>query len=430
MGESLKDNFHRLMETEAFLKIMKNRVAFVLYRYPLGVSLMVINSIRMFAQRDINVDVYMDEAVFNESPVKFDQKNIRVFLYSNTGLLIRIISFGASRIRSFVSSFGFLYKLPERVLSVFFIEDLFFSWWLRKRLDGAYDYIIPVECKSLLAVADAGLDIVYYNMELLDWAEENPIYGKDKKFLKMLEYEAVKNIYAVVLQNENRAKRFSEINHYNKRHFILPVAAMGEPVLKKTSLLREKFKIPQSKKIVVYSGNIMPWAKCLEMVDSVRNWPKNFCFVIHTWRSDGFSSEYGKKVREHAQGLPVYFSYDYIDYKDLAGFLSSADIALMFYEAIDENFTEILFSSNKLADYLKAGLPVVTSDFPTLRQFFSENGIGCTVRSMEELPQALKKTSESYDSFRANVFRCYQSKFRFEKFFVPFFEKLYVGAER
>lgn len=414
---------------------MKERVAFVLYRYPLGVSSMIINSARMFAKNGIEVDIYMDKINFDVSPAAFKEDNVKIILYEPRfadSLFFRLTVFLYSMF-SYVLYIKLLFGLIKRwhsclppiIINLFYLEDYFFSGWLKKRVNN-YAYVFPVEAKALISTLGLKGRIIYYNMEMLDWSEVNPIYGKDKILLKILEVRALQGVDAVVIQNNERAAQFRKINDFQKGMYILPVASMGSPAPGGKDLrLRRKFNITEKTKIAVYSGNIMPWAKCLEIVQSVRNWPEDFCLVLHTWRKGAFESEYGMSIKESAKGLPVYFSDEYLDIEELPAYLSSADAALMFYEAIDTNFVEILFSSNKLAEYLKAGLPVITTDSPVLKQFVEENGIGLTVSSMDELSRALTDIASKGESIRQSVTRCYQDKFRFEKFFRPFFEKLY-----
>jgi len=414
---------------------MKGRIAFVLYLYPLGVSSMIVNSIKMFADKGIDVDVYIDKATHDALPVAFKQQNINVIIYDDA------ISFWKRVVRYVHSKIGFILfrclliwlktakkynlNIPSGLFAIYYLEDYLFAKWLKLMLKKGYDYICPVEAKSLIVASGICQKIIYYNMELLDWSVDNPIYTKDILLQKLFEYNALQNVNAVVIQNEKRLEQFRKINDYKKKMYLLPVASMGDPILTPNSFFRDKFAIPRDVQIVVYSGNIMPWAKCIEMVDSVKNWPAGFCLVLHTWRKDVFETGYGLEVKKHANGLPVYLSEDYLDIEDLAKCLSSSYIALMFYEPIDSNFVEILFSSNKLAEYLKAGLPVITSDFSELKKFISAHGIGETVSAMTEIPSAITRISENYDSYKSNVMECYQNVFRFEIYFEPLFAELY-----
>jgi glycosyltransferase involved in cell wall biosynthesis len=416
---------------------MKCKIAFVIYLYPLGVSSMIVNSIKLFADKGIAVDVYMDKTTHDSLPADFGNRNIQIILYDDAHSFIgRLFRFAQRKTGpALLSFYRFIVEqslrwhvaVPSHLFYIYYLRDYLFSRWLARVSWKNYDYVCPVEAMSLIVSADIKGKLLYYNMELLDWSEDNPIYGKDKIMLKALEHKALQKVYAVAIQNDQRAEQFRKINNYDKKIFILPVASMGDPVRGQDSYFRSKFGIPRNVRMVLYAGNIMPWAKCIEMIDSVRNWPDNVCLVLHTWRQRVFETGYGRDVKEHAKGLPVYFSEDYLAIDELAQCLSSADIALMFYAAIDTNFVEILFSSNKLGEYLKAGLPVVTFDYPELKSFFDAYAIGKTITSMDELPSALSSIIDQYEVYKEKVLLCYQKVFRFEKYFEPLFEELYTA---
>jgi hypothetical protein len=105
--------------------------------------------------------------------------------------------------------------------------------------------------------------------------------------------------------------------------------------------------------------------------------------------------------------------------------MSSADMGLAFYEAVDRNYTEILFSSNKIGEYLKAGLGIICSDFPSVKQFVESHDIGMAV-PVYELPRAIREISERIDSVRDNALQCYKNELRFENYFNRFYDQLQI----
>jgi hypothetical protein len=263
-------------------------------------------------------------------------------------------------------------------------------------------------------------------MELLDWINE---VSKDnhKQILKKLEYLMINKLSNVVIPSPRRAELFAKINDFDvNKIIILPVASMGDPVVNRSKYFRDRFDIPADWKIVVYSGNIAPWAKCLEIIQSVKDWPRGYALVIHTWNKSVVETGYYKEMINEAGGLPVYFSTEYIAYDELALALSSADIGVMFYEKISDNFTEILFSSNKLGEYLKAGLAIICSEFISLKGFVEENSIGTAV-SVGELPQAIEWIGERIENLQKNAHICYEEEFRFEHYFEGFYDRLVSG---
>ena len=410
------------------------KIAFIIYKYPLGVSSMLVNSIEMFARKGCKVIVYTTGKNLIDTGVNFIAPGIELISCppptSISVLLCKILRVLCRRLfikKTFLSSRFFRKYL-------FFLkntDDFYFISWLKKQLFGKnFDCIIPIEIHSLIITDLAGKEYldrtIYYNLELLPWKvpASSPYYSL--LYLKKFEANIIKDIKKVILTSPLRAKIFSKETPFPiEKTGVLPVMQMGSVMCNKSSYFRNKFNIPQNKLIVLYSGNFCHWAKCLDIIETVKKWEEDFVLVLHTWNKASLKSEYFKKMQENAKQLPVYFSSEYLEYEDLPMALSSADIGLAFYEDLDDNFTEILFSSNKIGDYLKAGLPIVCSDFSSLKKFFEKHKIGKAI-SISNLPLALKEISNNLELYRKNVLTCYEDYFRFEKYFDEFYDELKI----
>jgi len=405
------------------------RVAFILCRYPLGISSMIVNSIKLFAQKGISVDVYIDKKSFDECPIFFSEPDTRLLIFEDKGFgfLFRgyrfIMRHFSNLLYPLLKQFSF-----HNSLMITFPEVYRFSRWLNQVTDfDFYDYLFPVDCYSLLSIYDIPdkNKLVYYNMELLDWNPTNAVYG-NKLMLKALEYRLIQSLQCAVLPSLARAESFCRFNQYPLEKIkILPVAAMGNPVTHRGGYFRKKFSIPDDYIVIIYSGNFAPWFLCVEMIDAMRtctNLP--YAFVMHTWNKSSTESVYFREMTKRASGLPIFFSSEYISYDHLTEALSSADIGLAFYESMDDNCTEILFSSNKIGEYLKAGLPVVTSDFKPLRDFVDNNKIGHAV-AVSGMPAAIEEISSRLDQYKSNALACYLAHYRFERYFEDFYQFLY-----
>jgi len=300
------------------------------------------------------------------------------------------------------------------------VDLLLFSRWLAKRLrEHKYDLLIPVECFSLIAVdkaAPAGADIIYYDLELLDWGTGNPMYI-GKAVLKELEHRALRRVAHVMITSPLRAKLFASINDYPaERISALPVAPLRRPQPARSRYFRDKFGIADDRLLLVYSGNFAPWAQCVEIISGMASWPGNAVLVMHTWNKAALSHAYFRQMTQAAAGRPVYFSSETLRYEDLAPALSSADIGLLFYEAIDANFTEILFSSNKMAEYMAAGLPVICSPLPSLARFVHGEEIGVAT-GFDGIGAAAGRIAAAMDGYRSSVAKCRERHFDFERHF-------------
>lgn len=404
------------------MPIKKKRIAFILYDYPLFVSTMVINSIALLAKEN-DVEVIINERKIDDA--------------SCDGWLRKLITTPPSFILSsltirLISKFcqGLSLLIPARFSSFAWSLDhirlVIFSQWLHRRFSSQnYDIIIPIECLSLIAVNMTGTergDIIYYNMELLDWSKEHPLY-KDKLTLKKLEFKAIHSTTHVMITSPDRARIFCEINHFpQERISTLPVVPLRQEARDRTRYFRDKFSIPDHYLVVLYSGNFMPWAMCLEIIKSMDTWPKDVVLIMHTWNKGALSSEYFTKMQKAAENRHVIFSSDFLCHNDLVPAISSADIGLLFYESLDANFTEILFSSNKMAEYIAAGIPVICSPFPSLRSFVNEQGIGKSVE-ITEIGDALSIIQPEIDKYRQNVDICRRKNFEFEPYFYKAFSE-------
>ena len=394
----------------------------------MGVSSMIINSIRLFARKEFIVDVYVNKEHYDQSPVEFVETNISVIVYDDfsLSLFFKCYRFLSKRFGDYFLFFSKCLS-SKGCLLLFFPSVYRFMKWLNVQMARHnYAYVFPVEGMSLMCLDSLGdkTKIVYFNLELLDWEKGDFIHGNNKQMLKHLEYGMIKRLSRAVTPSPLRSDIFSQINHF-KRHniFNLPVVPLGDCATRKSRFFREKFNIPKEYRIVLYCGQFVPYFQCVEIIQTVLDWPDDTVLIMHTWNQAALRTQYYKEMKKAASGLPVYFSTRYIAYDDLADAMSSADIGLAFYEAVDSNYTEILFSSNKIGEYLKAGLGIICSDFPSVKQFVEEHDIGMAV-PVHELPKAIRGISERIDSVRDNVLQCYNKELRFENYFNRFYDRL------
>lgn len=396
---------------------MKNKkIAFILYNYPLGVSTMLINTIALLKQ-DNDVTVFLNDNQLQYIPCESWLSDLCILL--PTQWLPK---------NKFLRFFFMIINKGKRLLLI----NKFLSWEkknsqvfrfankLKKEFSKKnYDILIPVESFSLIAVNAAHDDhanIVYFDMELLDWGTVNPLYH-DKIELKKRQHLALQNVRHVMITSPERADLFAEINNFDAHHIsVLPVVPIKKAIEKKSSYFRDKFALSNDKVIVIYMGNFMPWAQCIEIINSIDQWPDNAVLIMHTYNRQMLASDYFNKMQKAAYGRPVFFSSEYLLYGELANALTSADVGLLFYESIDFNFTEICFSSNKMSEYVAAGLPIITSPFPSLKNFVEKQGIGKAV-PFEKIGDALREILINQESYQQNVKKCADTFFSFEEYF-------------
>ena len=430
--------------------MLKNkRILFILLDYPLGISTMLINAIAMLKENGNNVAIISNSDQLKDLPCESWLSELFVPVLQEKPVEEPVGK--ENKIKEFIKNNKFLYffiKVLKKILQIpirkKITENLTweeknsgifdFAAVLKKYLsDNKPDIVMPVECFSLIATVEAlkqiepKPEIIYYDMELLDWAPENPLYT-GKLELKQRQFEALQQVKHVVITSFNRAKIFAKINQFFPENIsVLPVVPRKRKK-QSSSYFRDKFKIGHDNTLVIYAGNFMPWAQCLEIIESMSSWPKNAVLVMHTWNKGSLSLDYFQRMVEAAKFLPVYFSADYLRYDELGVALSSADIGLFYYQDIDDNFTEICFSSNKMGEYLASGLPLICSPHKSLKEFVDKHKIGFAV-NFAEIGNAIKDISADKKRYNENVKTCCEEYFVFDKYFNQAFTPLEKAAD-
>lgn len=399
------------------------KIAIVMYQYPLGVSTMILNSIVELTQRGDSVVLFIDDYTYQTARFDYEHPLFSLQLFETPSSLVHR---GWRRIKRSLNGlvFGGIYGDIHGFSRAYDPEMGKYYSFLQSKIDGSFTHLIGVEALgiSLTSGLSANKKVIYYNMELLQGKACRDYRWKS---IKSMELQSLKEVTAVVIQNNERAKVFCAVNNFDRNRVeLLPIFPIGECIAQRTDSFRRMFDISEDKSIVVYAGNFQPWAFCHEIIESVREWDTDFVLIMHTWNKGCLCSTYFRKMVEMSKGLPIFFSTEPVAYAELPSLLASAHIGLLFYEPIDENFTEILGSSNKLAEYLKACLPVVTLSGGSLADFVMSKGIGLAVDRFSDLPAALRKIRLEHHSYRQACGECYGN----EMGFGTHFDRLYARA--
>lgn len=406
------------------------KIGMLIFKYPLGISLSLINSAILLAREGYEVHIFIDKASFDASRIHFNEKNIRIHTIEtnkedtfNTSILNRLFSEKSS----YYSSMGII----NYGKYIFIFKELFKFY--RKTLDyidDKYACIFGADAFGLIAATlvaksfskKTEIPVIYYNLELLLDKECNSLTDK---VLKSLERECNKRSILTIIQDERRAKYLIKDNGVPENKFVyVPVSALGDIYQNKSDYLHRTLDVPKSKKIILYAGTIMSEFMCLEIAETAQNWDDGVVLVLHTWRADSSNDPYVHKIRGLTRNKKVYLSLNPVERESLPELLSSADIGLVFYQNLGGNFYETGYSSNKLAQYLQVGLPVITSDYPSFREVIGGYRCGECAKGPDEIEKLAREIFSDYDSYRNNAFKCYQEKYEFSKYFKVVIDKL------
>lgn len=307
----------------------------------------------------------------------------------------------------------------------------FTLWTAQQCRDKRYKCIIGVAQEPLGLVAATfasrlfGIPLVYYSIELYLLDDIRGRFRRlNARLRKSLERWCNRRASFTIIQDDERARLLAAANGIPISQIItVPNSPLGSAARQDSDYLREKFQIPKERKIILHAGGLGDWTMSLELAEATRTWPEDWVLIFHT-RETQNGDAYLDKVRAAADNSRVLFSLQPVPYAQLDALVGSADIGIALYRDIGENVSQIGLSSGKLAQYLKCGLPVVTTGFPSLRRIIEGYRCGICVSDPQEVEQAVIKIMECYGTYSANSVVCYNELFSLEKHFDKVLERL------
>ena len=428
----------------------RNRIGIVFLNYWLGVSVSVIETAKTLAAERFAVDIFVNASSFSGAPIEFNDPNIHLFVI---GLEDQQSGSSIPDLKSFIKSLitekywnqikqavaPLQYWLINSFKPIYGIKDFihvirahwssYLDTLISQLSRGDYVALIGVEplglivaCYAIESLAMHKTHLIYFNLELLEYTK-----SMDLKQRLTKDYEIIcsRKCDFTIIPDEGRGKVFSRVNGIDdSRLRYLPISMAGDPISTKGRYFRDLFNITDDKKVVLYAGNIREWAMCREIVESVDSWRDEFVLVMHTWKRDLSRDQYYQEIVKIANPERIYFSTKPLPYERLPEVLSSADVGLAFYKPIDANFIETGSSSNKLAQYVQVGLPVITNDLPSIRRVFDRYGSGICVEHPAQIGEALESIFGDYDRFRRGAFDSHREHYNFYQSFKPILSEL------
>ena len=135
--------------------------------------------------------------------------------------------------------------------------------------------------------------------------------------------------------------------------------------------IRDVSRVPDEAPIVVYAGGVTP----LRSVDTLARamGQINEAHLVLVTGRDRYSEALEEICAEGGYGDRVHF-LPYVDPEDVVGFLTSATVGVSPYSSVPESHRVTL--TNKVFEYMHAGLPVVVSDCPATAELVTLHQIG------------------------------------------------------
>lgn len=406
------------------------RIGIMAYHYPVAVSPTLVNTARFWINQSASVWFLLDRYIFDAIDLKSPLCQVQylshlppIHLYHQKTVIHGSPEpkkdmnngnpLGKKRIKARYSLikdrlFAKMELLPINPLLIEYFINAFIS--IKK---NKINYIVAAEPEAgffaflLLSL----INIPYYYQSL----EIAPVGGFKNSIRSFFEKCAINNCSVFVVQDQVRFDEIRKNRDLNPRitHF-LPVSLSGPPVTDRHDYLQKKYNLSKNLRVILYVGAINATNQCLEIALQTNSdkWKNDWILIIH-----GFTKNktYIDKILSATSRDKVILSTDPVPWEELDMVISSADVGVALYNNIDKNNELTIFSSGKIANYLKCCLPLIISDVETNIQFIHKYRCGVTISEINGISDALIQIFNNYSNYRINACNCFTDCYEFEK---------------
>ena len=250
-----------------------------------------------------------------------------------------------------------------------------FTFAMRQRCDVYVAHDLPAVLPGLLAARFKRRPLVYNAHEL--WSETNGMSAPFPGLWRLLERFYCPRVDAIISPEANRARIYQE--EYGAR--ALPVVVANCPPfrpLRRGNVLRAFLTAKQvhADVLVLYQGIFDASRRLDRLVEAMRYLPESVALIIMGRGSEEQRSAIDAAIGDFGLEARVLF-HPFVPYEQLTEVTTSADIGVLLYANDCRN--NYYCAPNKLYEYLHAGLPVVTSNFPGLTAIVETLELGACV---------------------------------------------------
>ncbi|AUD78510.1 glycosyl transferase family 1 [Kangiella profundi] len=193
-------------------------------------------------------------------------------------------------------------------------------------------------------------------------------YQKIRKYVGWVEKKLMPKAIATITTTDMRAKFFARAYGIPR-----PTVLQNRPSfyeLKNSNRIRDELSLEQQWPIIVYQGGIQPGRGLERLVQAAQVINNVYFVLIGSGRlvqpMQIMAEELG--VSDKVKFIPV------VPLAELPEYTASADIGIQ--PILNTCLNHYSTDSNKLFEYVLAGLPVIATDFPEIRKIVNQYGVG------------------------------------------------------
>lgn len=270
------------------------------------------------------------------------------------------------------------------------------------------DGVIAVDVKELIICHQVvtGVPIIYYSFELF-YRGHPEISPRHLAPLKDAEADAFKDVAAVIIQDEERARFLWQDNQrpYEPEKVILfPVSYMGQAAVRRSDYFRTLYPELARQRLLVQMGSIKKCRRSNELIEIAAMCPEQYAMIFH-----GFTEESTRRALESNRLTRCRLSQP-VPFGDIEKVAAGADIGLVFY--FDNNFNDrlVAHASSQFALFMKCGVPVLAGNVGSLSRIVRQYNCGIVVEDLANLFKAADQIMADYETYSHNAVRCFEGE--------------------
>jgi hypothetical protein len=387
-----------------------------IFQYQVPITSFTINMVRMFAKSGYFVDLYLYDC--HEKVASCDcfqgYENVVLHRYKKKGdpSLLQVVF-----TKCYQLCFGHTWE--ERLSDYHrIIDKAVFKKSLNISRKQEYIFFVGIEKWGLLwcgKIAESqAVPYFYYSLEL--YIEDHPAFKNNAQFNKLRKQEIKyhQGAAATIIQDEFRAAALAKFNAMSKMSTLLfPIAVCDCERIEQSEFLYQHLGIDRNRKILLYFGNIVKGRFCYELAELSNTLPSGFVMVLHgccTPEAEAELLEIGDPER-------FVVSRELVAVEDIPDLVASAYIGLLFYNNTFLNDSLTAFSSEKMALYCQANIPVLSFINQSYSKLYSHFRCGEGIENFVDFNDAIERIEQNYPEYRRCAGSAYQEYYTYEKNF-------------
>lgn len=283
---------------------------------------------------------------------------------------------------------------------------------------NSYLALIGVE-KGGLGLAGAianrlGAPLVYYSLELYTWDHHWVIASRRMKRFKLIEEHYHPQCALTIVQDKQRGEALLKSNQVsnNMPMAYLPISLSGPINTSPSQWLQNQLGVGVDEVLILSYGMMSQRRRCIDLVRIAQVFPENWKIVFHGYGP----RELIDQMLDVDKSRRICISDRIVPAEEREEVVRSATVGLAIYdnESLNDKLTG--FSSEKVAVYLKCGVPIIALRHSSY-QHIEDEGAAVLVDELEDIPRAVQIIIRNYARYRASAYRCFQRYYKFEQNF-------------